>query len=103
MPKRPGLRCKGDAAECYNLRISRPFRFIGEEFMASEQFDYTALDFGETVDNRSGVIAICPACGRNGLKQSQGPAGDSTRYLHRSMRDGDDGTPDVCVVTRRRA
>jgi len=70
--------------------------------MASDQFDYTALDFGETVENRSGVIAICPACGRNGLKQSQGPRGDSTRYLHRSTREGDDNvTPDVCVVTRR--
>ena len=72
--------------------------------MVTEEFDYTALDFGETVDNRSGVIAICPACGRNGLKQSQGPSGDSTRYLHRTLRDADDNvTPDLCVVTRRRA
>ena len=68
-----------------------------------EEFDYTALDFGETVDDRSGVIAICPACGRNGLKQSQGPGGDS-RYLHRVMRDDEDNlTPDLCMVTRRRA
>ena len=67
-----------------------------------ETFDYTALEFGETVEDRSGVIAICPACGRNGLKQSQGPGGDSTRYLHRSSRDGDN-TPDICMVTRRRA
>lgn len=72
--------------------------------MVTDEFDYTALDFGETVDNRSGVIAICPACGRNGLKQSQGPGGDSTRYLHRTMRDREDNiTPDLCVVTRRRA
>jgi hypothetical protein len=72
--------------------------------MVSEEFDYTALEFGDTVDNRSGVIAICPACGRNGLKQSQGAGGDSTRYLHRMTRDDDDNlTPDMCVVTRRRA
>ena len=69
--------------------------------MASEEFDYTGLEFGETVDNRSGVIAICPACGRNGLKQSQGPGGDSTRYLHRMSKEED--APDICVVTRRRA
>jgi len=69
-----------------------------------EEFDYTELDFGETVENRSGVIAICPACGRNGLKQSQAPGGDSTRYLHRMTRDDDDNlTPDMCMVTRRRA
>ena len=72
--------------------------------MSSQEFDYTGLEFGETVDNRSGVIAICPACGRNGLKQSQGPGGDSTRYLHRMTRDDDDNLPpDMCVVTRRRA
>jgi len=72
--------------------------------VSSLEFDYTGLEFGETVDNRSGVIAICPACGRNGLKQSQGPGGDSTRYLHRMTRDDDDNlTPDMCVVTRRRA
>jgi hypothetical protein len=72
--------------------------------MVSEEFDYTALEFGDTVENRSGVIAICPACGRNGLKQSQGPGGDSTRYVHRMMRKDDDNlTPDMCVVTRRRA
>ena len=67
-----------------------------------EQFDYTAFEFGDSVEDRSGVIAICPACGRNGLKQSQGPAGDSMRYLHRSSRSGED-SPDICVVTRRRA
>ena len=68
-----------------------------------EDFDYTALEFGETVENRSGVIAICPACGRNGLMQSGGPQGDSTRYLHRSARQPEDNMPDVCMVTRRRA
>lgn len=67
-----------------------------------ENFDYTALEFGETVEDRSGVIAICPACGRNGLKQSQGPGGASTRYLHRSARESGN-TADTCVVTRRRA
>lgn len=72
--------------------------------MPSEEYDYTGFEFGETVENRSGVIAICPACGRNGLKQSQAPGGDSTRYLHKMTRDTDDSyTPDVCVVTRRRA
>jgi hypothetical protein len=54
-----------------------------------DEVDYTSLDFGQTVPDRSGVIAICPKCGRNGLKQVHGSK-ESVRYLHSTSR----ATPD---------
>ena len=41
------------------------------------------MEFGQTVPDRSGVIAICPKCGLNGLKQTSGSK-DVVRYLHQA-------------------
>ena len=68
----------------------------------ADAVDYTSLDFGQTVPDRSGIIAICPKCGRNGLKQVHGSK-ESVRYLHSTSRPSNDreGTleADFCFVT----
>ncbi|MGH9440860.1 MAG: hypothetical protein ACRD16_01145 [Thermoanaerobaculia bacterium] len=67
----------------------------------TDAVDYTSLDFGQTVPDRSGVIAICPRCGRNGLKQVHGSK-ESVRYLHSTSRPtaGSEATlqADFCFV-----
>lgn len=67
--------------------------------------DYTSMEFGQTVNDRSGVIAICPKCGLNGLKQTSG-AKDLVRYLHRSssvpVTSDETMQADFCFVTRAR-
>jgi hypothetical protein len=51
--------------------------------MMPSRVDYTSMEFGQAVPDRSGVIAICPKCGLNGLKQTSGSR-DVVRYLHRT-------------------
>ena len=52
---------------------------------ATERVDYTSMEFGQTVDDQSGIIAICPKCGLNGLKQTSGSR-DMVRYVHEWRR-----------------
>ena len=48
---------------------------------AAERVDYTSMEIGQTVNDRSGVIGVCPKCGLHGLKQTSGST-DVARYLH---------------------
>jgi hypothetical protein len=73
--------------------------------MTPQAIDYTSMEFGQTVTDRSGVIAICPKCGLNGLKQTSGSK-DMARYLHRTSPAGNDSDEtiqaDFCFVTSNR-
>ncbi len=71
------------------------------KLMNASRVDYTSMEFGQTVNDRTGVIAICPKCGLNGLKQTSGSR-DLVRYVHRMAPVSDDSDEtlraDFCFV-----